>query len=167
LYHAPSRQAWPRHRRGEQILRHVDCAAIAGVDRQSGRPSRSQESGCAAMKTSEAFCFHDGSLTVKTTGYGEADGSGYIAFNDEALDYEPHEEDSGTTRFQNVSKDDLVALRDFLNRVFPAPAGANPSCPQIEPRIQAFDRTLAHPDAKTLIARAARIAREGCLVPPD
>jgi hypothetical protein len=75
------------------------------------------------MKTSEAFCFHDGSLTVKMTGYDDADGSGYIAFNDEALDYEPHEEDSGTTRFQNVSKDDLVALRDFLNRVFPDPAG--------------------------------------------
>ena len=34
-------------------------------------------------------------------------------------------------------------------------------------RIQPFDATLAHPDAKTLIARAARIAREGCLVPPD
>ena len=33
-------------------------------------------------------------------------------------------------------------------------------------RIQPFDATLAHPDAKTLIARAARIAREGCLVPP-
>jgi len=86
------------------------------------------------MKTSEAFCFHDGSLTVKTTGYGEADGSGYIAFNDEALDYEPHEEDSGTTRFQNVAKDDLVAMRDFLNRVFPAPAGD----PAIRAALQLF-----------------------------
>ena len=119
------------------------------------------------MKTSEAFCFHDGSLTVKKTGYGDADGSGYIAFSDEALDYEPHEEDSGTTRFQNVSKDDLVALRDFLNRVLPAPAGANQASLPAEPRIAAFDATLAHPDAKTLIARAARTAREGCLVPPD
>jgi hypothetical protein len=81
------------------------------------------------MKTSAAFCFHDGSITVKTAGYGDADGSGYIAFDDEALDYEPREEDSGTTRFQNVSKDDLVALRDFLNRVLPDPAVMRPATP--------------------------------------
>ena len=41
------------------------------------------------------------------------------------------------------------------------------ACLPTEPPPQIFDATLAHPDAKTLIARAARIAREGCLVPPD
>lgn len=74
------------------------------------------------QKFSEAFCFHDGSLMVKISGHGDSDGSGFIAFDDNALEYEPHEDNSGTTRFQNIPKSEMVALRDFLNRVLPDPA---------------------------------------------
>lgn len=71
------------------------------------------------MKHSAAFCFVDGSLTVKGHGWGEQEGNGHFAFSDDDLQYEQDDCSSKVSRWTPISRSDLIELRDFLNKQFP------------------------------------------------
>lgn len=71
------------------------------------------------MKYSAAFCFVEGSLTIKRQGYGERDGDGHFAFSDDDLQYEQDDCSSRVTRWIAINREDLIELRDFLNKEFP------------------------------------------------
>lgn len=62
-------------------------------------------------KRSAELAFEDGALCINLSGYGDKDGAGHIAFNGDALEYEPHEEDGGTTRWQRLPKSELIVIR--------------------------------------------------------
>lgn len=69
------------------------------------------------MKVSPTLLFEGGSVTVNATGYGAKDGSGYLAFKDDDLQWDDYE-----TRFVNVAKSELEGIRDFLIQHLGVPA---------------------------------------------
>ncbi|MEJ0092776.1 MAG: hypothetical protein WDN46_10085 [Methylocella sp.] len=69
------------------------------------------------LKRGEVLSFVDGVLTVNISGYGSNNGDGYLGFHDDNLS---HEEDG--IRRAKIPNSELVAIRDFLNRVLPLAA---------------------------------------------
>jgi len=85
----------------------------------SGTEPRPYPFASPGLKYSEAFVFEGGSLTVNTTGYGAANGVGWLCFLEKELEWE--QGDNGQDyRIANLNRSELIALRDKLNEVFPA-----------------------------------------------
>ncbi len=85
----------------------------------SGTEPRPYPFASPGLKYSEAFVFEGGSLTVNTTGYGAANGAGWLCFLEKELEWERG--DNGQDyRIANLDRSELIALRDKLNEVFPA-----------------------------------------------
>lgn len=72
------------------------------------------------MKQGSALSFKGGTLTVLRSGYGAKDGSGTIAFFEGDLEFEFDRSDLAT-RWIAIPHSELIAIRDFLNKEFPAP----------------------------------------------
>lgn len=70
-----------------------------------------------AGKYLESLGFADGSLAIRTSGFDAQDGSGYLCFKDDDLEFE--QEDGPLYRIANLPASELIAIRDFLNRIFP------------------------------------------------
>ena len=67
------------------------------------------------LKRNEVLVFDDGTLTVKMSGHGKADGWATIAFNEKQFELD----DEGY-QIVEIPPSELFELRDFLNRVLPA-----------------------------------------------
>lgn len=66
----------------------------------------------------ESVAFKGGSLCVEVNGKGDEDGGGFLVLA--AEDLEPDANDDGY-RIARVRPVDFLAMRDFLNRIFPVP----------------------------------------------
>lgn len=64
------------------------------------------------MKHGEIFCFDDGQLRIKTSGHGSQDGWGEFTFHERQIEL-----DADGFASIEVPPSELIALRDFLNRV--------------------------------------------------
>jgi hypothetical protein len=71
------------------------------------------------MKSSVAFGFEPGTLCIYRSGHGDKDGAGHIAFNEDKIQWEAHEDDAGHTVWVPIARSELLAIRDFLNKEFP------------------------------------------------
>ncbi|MEJ0094508.1 MAG: hypothetical protein WDN46_14050 [Methylocella sp.] len=69
------------------------------------------------LKRGEVLSFVDGVLTVNVSGYGSNNGDGYLGLHDDNLSYE----EDGIRRAK-IPNSELIAIRDFLNRVLPLAA---------------------------------------------
>lgn len=70
------------------------------------------------MKRSHAFGFEPGNLTIRISGFGSSDGSGYFWFHERDTTLE--DEDGQDIVSVEVPHSELLALRDHLNVMFPA-----------------------------------------------
>jgi hypothetical protein len=68
-----------------------------------------------------AFCFVDGTLTVLGDGY-HGKGDGWFTFDEDVIEWQPHDEKSGSYLVAKIPRSELIALRDFLNGHFPPEA---------------------------------------------
>lgn len=71
------------------------------------------------MKRTEVLSFDGGTLEVKIEGH-ELNGAGRLTFEDSALEWDQRDCISGARRSIDVPRSELLALRDFLHRLFPA-----------------------------------------------
>lgn len=95
----------------------------------SGPPEPSEEevarveprpyAGYTGGKVEEYFGFDGGSLTIKTTGH-DVNGSGYMCFSEDDLEWEQDQETGKQYRILNLSNSELIFIRDRLCEVFPA-----------------------------------------------
>lgn len=67
------------------------------------------------LKRGEVLSFDDGVLTVKTEGHGAANGWATLAFHERQFEI-----DADGFQVVEIPPSELRALRDFLNRLFPA-----------------------------------------------
>lgn len=75
------------------------------------------------MKRRETLSFDPGTLSVRISGYGAQNYSAEFIFDWNLVDHRPNEEDSGSYVAIDLPHSELIAIRDFLNRVIPlAPA---------------------------------------------
>lgn len=75
------------------------------------------------MKRRETLSFDPGTLSVRISGYGAQNYSAELIFDWNLVDHRPNEEDSGSHVAIDLPHSELIAIRDFLNRVIPlAPA---------------------------------------------
>lgn len=81
---------------------------------EAGREVASPE-----QKREHHFGFVGGSIAVKTEGYGKYNGSGHFAFSEAELEWDEDQESGRVCRWVRVEKEDLLEIRDFLNRMFP------------------------------------------------
>lgn len=72
------------------------------------------------MKYSECYVFDGGSLTVRTGGSDEQNGTGWLYFPEDALELEADRESSKNYWVANLANSELMFLRDTLNTIFPA-----------------------------------------------
>lgn len=79
----------------------------------ASRPGKYQECLGFGLRGDNA----EGWLTIRTSGYGEQDGNGWLSFKDDDLECE--QEDGPLYRVANLPASELIAIRDFLNRIFP------------------------------------------------
>lgn len=70
--------------------------------------------GDIELKRGEVLVFDDGQLRIKVSGYGREDGWGEFSFHERQIEYDP----DGFAVI-DVPGSELIALRDFLNRVLP------------------------------------------------
>lgn len=92
-------------------------------------------------KYAESLHFEEGSLTVQTTGYGNADGYGWLCFNQDFL--EPEQGEDGKHYWiANLAASELIALRDRLNELWPYPAPPIPA--EVERLREAFVSATKH-----------------------
>lgn len=77
------------------------------------------------IKQSAVMCVDGASLTVRRSGYGEHDGSGFFVFDEDDVEWQPHDEKAGCYLEVKLARSEMIELRDFLNREFP-PEGASP-----------------------------------------
>lgn len=73
------------------------------------------------MKHGHIFSFLDGTLFVMGKGYDQP-GWGQFSFDEEQAEFIPHEEKDGCRLVIDIPPSELIALRDFLNKRFPASA---------------------------------------------
>lgn len=73
-------------------------------------------------KYAYSFSFEPGCIEIKTAGYGDRNGSGHIAFDEENVDWEPKEDRDGSILVVRVEKSEWLSIRDFLNKRFPVPS---------------------------------------------
>jgi hypothetical protein len=59
------------------------------------------------------------SLTVRRSGYGHENGSGYFVFDENDVQWQPHDEREGHYLEVKLARSEMIELRDFLNREFP------------------------------------------------
>lgn len=69
-------------------------------------------------RKTHVFCFVDGTLSVLGDGY-VGKGDGWFTFDEEVIDWQPHDEKSGNYLTAKIPHSELLALRDFLNNHFP------------------------------------------------
>lgn len=74
------------------------------------------------MKKQKVFMFVDGSLSIKVDGYEWQNGWGQFSWDEVQVEMVPHEERSGCSMVVDITRTELIDLRDFLNRVFPPSA---------------------------------------------
>jgi len=89
------------------------------VERPPLRPAFPDHSRSLGLKHSHQFGFEGGTLGIYVQGYGDKDGSGYFAFQDEDLDWEADERGRYKTRTINICQEELIAIRDQLIKAFP------------------------------------------------
>lgn len=82
------------------------------------RPDLVDRKPIGATELVESVAFQGGSMCVQVNGAGDSDGSGYFVLA--AEDLEVDVSDDGY-RVAKVRPMDLLAMRDFLNRLFPVP----------------------------------------------
>ena len=68
------------------------------------------------LKQNEVLSFEDGLLTVKVSGHGDANGWGRLAFPERQVEIDPD-----GYHIVEIAPSELMALRDFLNRVCTTP----------------------------------------------
>lgn len=71
------------------------------------------------MKRRETLSFEPGTLSVRISGYGAQNYSAELIFDWSLVDHRPNEEDSGSHIAIDLPHSELIAIRDFLNRVIP------------------------------------------------
>lgn len=71
------------------------------------------------MKQLKTLEFVEGTLTIKSRGYGRQNGWGELVFDENQIELRPKEERTGGYAVIEVSYSELVALRDFLNTALP------------------------------------------------
>lgn len=76
--------------------------------------------GHTGGKVQEYFGFDGGSLTIKTTNT-DADGTGWLCFEEDGLEWEQDQETGKDYRILNLPNSELIFMRDTLNTVFPCP----------------------------------------------
>lgn len=59
------------------------------------------------------------SLHVRRSGYGEHDGSGYFVFDENDVQWLPHDEREGSYLEVKLARSEMIELRDFLIREYP------------------------------------------------
>lgn len=70
------------------------------------------------LKTRPVLVFSEGLIDIRSTGYGDQNGSGHISFKDDNLEWGDGE--NHNYRFMNLPKSEMEAIRDFLNEWLPA-----------------------------------------------
>lgn len=70
----------------------------------------------SVLKTAYVLEFEGGSLQVNGENYGVRSGDGRLAFDENDLKWEPHEDDDGAHRTLSLPRSELIAIRDFLNK---------------------------------------------------
>lgn len=71
------------------------------------------------FKRSYALSFIPGEISIQTDGYGDGNGDGYIAVDEDELEFEPRESRSGNIAVLKIKKSEWLSIRDFLNERFP------------------------------------------------
>lgn len=71
------------------------------------------------LKRGQVLVFEGGTLTVNESGYGNRDGAGCLSFREDDLEWDA-DPASAATRYVNLPKSEIIAIRDFLNKMFPA-----------------------------------------------
>ena len=66
-------------------------------------------------RKSYVFSFDGGNLTVLGEGHPEQ-GSGWFTFDEDEVQWRPHDEKDGCYLLANLPKSELIELRDFLNK---------------------------------------------------
>lgn len=64
------------------------------------------------LKTNSVFVFVDGTLTIKVSGHGRANGWGEFAFHEGQIEWS-----DGGYALVEIPPSELDALRDFLNKL--------------------------------------------------
>lgn len=65
------------------------------------------------------FCFMEGALTVVLGDGYAGKGDGWFTFDEDVIEWHPHDEKSGNYLLAKVAKAELLEMRDFLNKRFP------------------------------------------------
>lgn len=60
--------------------------------------------------------FVGGQISMRRSGYGAANGSGWFTFDEDDLDVRPHDSRSGSYAVVKMSRSELEDLRDWLTR---------------------------------------------------
>lgn len=72
------------------------------------------------LKRGAVFSFLDGSISIKLEGYGERNGWAELVFDEKQVNFVPLDDREGSSLLIEMPKSELIELRDFLNRTFPA-----------------------------------------------
>lgn len=70
-------------------------------------------------KNTPHLVFDPGTLVVRVSGYGERDGSGFLQFDEDDAEFIPQDDGSSDIVQIALPASEIIALRDFLNKLFP------------------------------------------------
>lgn len=69
----------------------------------------------AQNKRQASLSFDGGTLTIRLSGYGEENGSGWFTFDEDDVEWQPHDERSGSYLVAKAARSEMIALRDWLD----------------------------------------------------
>jgi hypothetical protein len=68
------------------------------------------------LKKSAVLCFDGGTLTINRDGFGDDNGRGYFAFDEDNVEWVPHDERAGCYLQFALAPSEMAELRDWLNK---------------------------------------------------
>lgn len=71
------------------------------------------------LKYSAVMSLDGATLTVRRSGYGADNGSGYFVLDENDVQWQPHDEREGCYLEVKLAHSEMIELRDFLLREFP------------------------------------------------
>lgn len=76
------------------------------------------------LKRSATLDFEGGMLTINLSGFGDKNGSGCFVFDEEDVQWHPHDEKSGCYLAVDIPRSEMVELRDWLTKQLEGVSGA-------------------------------------------